>query len=1210
MATPRSQQQRDVLDKNGEEEGSVAAEALPFEDREELKGATPKSDKKSKKRRRQVRKTPEVEDPVDYPILPDMLEPALENVASEEIEAPPASVPKKRSKSRKTNGRSKRRTRATPDIVEAAPTLLLVNDYMEENEDLLTSLNKAQSTPQPEPSNPRRSQRIASTEPEVSNIATRTRSRESSIDQTSLPPKIKAVKAKARTYTRNSRKDIYDVPEEEDHDSVDIYRQPMVSDEPVHSQVESPHGKISQRKRDDQVVPPIIEDAEEELQLPQNPSSKALGKRKASDAVESNKKRKRKNKEPTRTQSQLLEYGFHSDESRSQRDRSHSILNPTPQDLALTAQRLYAEAEAEPSPPQPSRPQETISSQLQNPTQWTPINSPDLARTVVESRLIDPSSPKVTLTPLNYLKSPSPASEINATASKSSKKRKRRLPTMLSSSAVKSTKSLADRSISKTPKREISNHQAHANRTKTTNEDLEEMSKAVEAWREEHDMTQREVNDLVQRAVDAKSKKFWDHMEDQLPGIPRAKLQQRCRRKFHNFERGPFSEDDDRELGELYEKYPKKWKQIGELMNRFPEDCRDRWRNYVICGDKQRKDVWDKEEEENLRVAVAECVEMIREGIVAAGEAELALADEEKLIDWTKVSEKMGFTRSRLQCSSKWKGLKERMQSDAKDVVAEAPISDNWRLEEAEEKARLMSARQKLDLLYAIRETSAGSEGKIPWVLIVRDMLKVKGMRMALRVCYRTMKHNIQGHEDMKLQEIIDELIDAYEEAAPKEPKGFDKSFKASQQSIMSSGSKPLMKHKRRKNDTKDDVNKSSLDDNGEGSSSVKKLKFSQPRESPNTQKLTEGDSDLEGVESSLPPKAAKSKLKAKANGNVKGKKSEMMEEVENDKIENSELQPKKKKKLRHRMKPVEEKASQETNDDVASIVAGDDLENVLGAMKTGKAKASKRSHNKAAHRGQQLSAQYIHSSDDNQDDEESYPVADELRPEDGDQIGFGRQDGEVFEESQPENDNQDLPADDAIEEPESEAEVQHKSFLNEVEESLSETNSNEDYTAPSSSGEGENGLIADGEREESAPIDHSRASIDLDADNDEDENRITMDGWQNEDKLKGVREEDEDGDVEEDDDDEQDYDEDEESEEKEEQERRRNSTTRLDSPISFNDQESLPSANRYTEGSGNGELGSEELSQSSDDSDMSDIPAMPKWKKQQTRSQESSPEL
>ena len=92
------------------------------------------------------------------------------------------------------------------------------------------------------------------------------------------------------------------------------------------------------------------------------------------------------------------------------------------------------------------------------------------------------------------------------------------------------------------------------------------------------------------------------------------------------------------------------WKEIGDNMGRMPEDCRDRWRNYVKCGENRVSNKWSEEEERKLRDIVTDMVAHI--------------GDDNKLkaptINWTIVSERMNGVRSRIQCRYKWNKLVKR----------------------------------------------------------------------------------------------------------------------------------------------------------------------------------------------------------------------------------------------------------------------------------------------------------------------------------------------------------------------------------------------------------------------------------------------------------------------------------------------------------------------------------------------------------------------
>ena len=305
--------------------------------------------------------------------------------------------------------------------------------------------------------------------------------------------------------------------------------------------------------------------------------------------------------------------------------------------------------------------------------------------------------------------------------------------------------------------------------------DTTAISQAVEAYREDKNMTQRQVNGIIQLPANSvASKALWTSIYEELPYIPRRNIQQFCRRNFHNYEgRGVWTVEQDEELREAYQRRPNKWTDIGQELNRFPEDVRDRWRNYLVCAGNMKKDVWDRVEEEQLLAAVAECVHDIREGRHRTGSTPAALGDEERLIDWQKVSEKMHHTRSRLQCSYKWKRLNAANKSDNEGDERNPIISRSWRLRDAKVQARTMSTTEKLRLLQAIRDSGASREGKIPWRNIALE-LKETGKRMTWKVCIRRLMNRLPGSEGMSFGETIERLVDVFEASAPNEPEGLE----------------------------------------------------------------------------------------------------------------------------------------------------------------------------------------------------------------------------------------------------------------------------------------------------------------------------------------------------------------------------------------------------------------------------------------------------
>jgi hypothetical protein len=363
------------------------------------------------------------------------------------------------------------------------------------------------------------------------------------------------------------------------------------------------------------------------------------------------------------------------------------------------------------------------------------------------------------------------------------KHRKRRLPVddegSPSNRSQRTTRPKSEVSQAKTPKTPRSNAApkgttaASSSTSRLTVDDTAAISDAIESYREFNDMSQYQINELIQRSAQSEGgKALWKSVFDEIPLLPRRNVVDFCRRKFHNFEgRGIWTEQQDKELRAAYERHPNKWKAIGIEINRFPEDARDRWRNYLVCGDSMRTDIWDKDEEKMLKTAVEECIQAIRAERRTG--ADLSTLAEERLIDWQKVSEKMNRTRSRLQCSNKWKRLKAIKESDEEDPKVIAPISQSWRLEDAKIRAGALSANEKLRLLRAIRDCGASREGKIPWGSISLD-LNEKGKRMAWKVCFRDLKEKLPNHGEMKFKEIVQSLVDIFNSSAPEEPPGFD----------------------------------------------------------------------------------------------------------------------------------------------------------------------------------------------------------------------------------------------------------------------------------------------------------------------------------------------------------------------------------------------------------------------------------------------------
>ncbi|KAK0113924.1 RNA polymerase I enhancer binding protein [Cadophora gregata f. sp. sojae] len=786
----------------------------------------------------------------------------------------------------------------------------------EETQDLWTLIRKEQLAKRKEKKTKRATSAVDS-EGSASN-------QRSQSTELSLAEKIKKAKQKARLSPRKpSQESIAALQDEDDFEA--LLHQPLTPAlinssrpdtpvQPTQEDIAEAEAQIQSNAWSTGQVDPDPEDDDDEA--PERPSKKALGKRKASNtALESNSKRK-KSKKAAETTPKLTTYGFVAGSDEMPRDRSPSVSIDASL-LAREAASMYAsQMDMERTSPILQAPASSLaytSSQQRRPTPaFTPVNPRrPLAAVVIHAPAKDPYE-----LPPSSQPHPESEPELPQKAPTSTERRKRRLPigdaesskvngsgnsarrrkSEVASRAIKSTtpKSSASKvkiPKSRTPKAPASSQATPASKGhRLPDDDVKAIAEAVETYREDNDLREVDLNAIVQGQISNKesAREFWAYLYEQVPDVPKTKVQNHCRRNFHNFEaRGTWTAEADQDLRDAYERNPGKWKQIGAELNRFSEDCRDRWRNYLICGDNQKKATWEKEEEERLRDVVEELLVRIRED--ENREPDDAREDDYIKLDWVKASAMMGHTRSRLQCSIKWKKIQEREDAGIKDPVAFQPISTAaWRLEDAERNARRMKARDKLDLLYQIRESKAGSEGKIPWLPIQQE-LGLKGKKMALHVCYRNLKEHIPDSDEMKLQDVVSVLIDLYEAAAPGEPQGFKKFFSPSR------------------------YNKFDMDENdsNEAFKRAKKRRTSSAKV---------------GVDNGEGPSTKPARLRL-----AKGKKAAMLSEMDRD----NDHTPAKNspKKFRSRMKAAGQKESQETATD--HLESADDLGAAFEAVKS-----------------------------------------------------------------------------------------------------------------------------------------------------------------------------------------------------------------------------------------------------------------------------------
>ena len=299
-------------------------------------------------------------------------------------------------------------------------------------------------------------------------------------------------------------------------------------------------------------------------------------------------------------------------------------------------------------------------------------------------------------------------------------------------------------------------------------------------------MNDRHFNSLIQSSMrgSAQVTALFNELHEVVPYRPRMSLQKFARRRFHNFtSRGTWTEEDDEMLERAVKEKGKSWKAVGKMIERMPEDCRDRWRNYHVNSEHRNREKWTEEEVKNLCSAVLECIELMkverreaREEYYGKGAPEVDVdSDREdkdvRLINWQAVSDRMGEHgggRSRLQCSLKWSSLKKAEQSNLLQTIREAQglpvkkpalIKNPWRAVRASRKVANMKTGDRYTLLQAIMSSNAPSEANLPWKKLGDDAFQAIWTSLDKKMGWKNIKETIPGFASMDYHDIANRLL-------------------------------------------------------------------------------------------------------------------------------------------------------------------------------------------------------------------------------------------------------------------------------------------------------------------------------------------------------------------------------------------------------------------------------------------------------------------
>ncbi|KAL6721239.1 hypothetical protein ACLMJK_000341 [Lecanora helva] len=304
-----------------------------------------------------------------------------------------------------------------------------------------------------------------------------------------------------------------------------------------------------------------------------------------------------------------------------------------------------------------------------------------------------------------------------------------------------------------------------------------------EANRSSHE----QFNNLIQSNIrnNPKVSALFNELHEVVPYRPRPSLQKLVRRRFHNYSaRGTWSAEEDEMLKQAVQIKGTSWKAVGEMIDRMAEDCRDRWRNYLVNSEHRNHEQWTDDEVRDLCNAIIECIQLMRAERRQALEDKYGLGapevdedskpeeDDLHLINWQAVSDRMGKHgggRSRLQCSLKWTQLKKtehekllesiRQSQGFAPTTKAAPKKNTWRHVRNAKMAANMKAGDRYALLQAMLNSHALTEANIPWKALGDEDFRITWSSSVKKIAWENMKTTITAVDSKDYREIANHLI-------------------------------------------------------------------------------------------------------------------------------------------------------------------------------------------------------------------------------------------------------------------------------------------------------------------------------------------------------------------------------------------------------------------------------------------------------------------
>ncbi|CAK4033163.1 RNA polymerase I termination factor [Lecanosticta acicola] len=190
---------------------------------------------------------------------------------------------------------------------------------------------------------------------------------------------------------------------------------------------------------------------------------------------------------------------------------------------------------------------------------------------------------------------------------------------------------------------------------------------------------------------------FREGLENALPDRTKETLRKFAQRRYHPYQRGAWTTEEDQALRDAHAKWPGKWAQISKTMERTADDCKDHWRKVLS---KTNIGPWSEEEEHALMARVEEAIGKIKHEYREDEELVNDTGRLESLVSWTRIAETLGNKRTMKQCREKYNKLKSRT-AKVDSVVQSQPTQDEAEVggvEESEDEAsKKKTKRSKLN---------------------------------------------------------------------------------------------------------------------------------------------------------------------------------------------------------------------------------------------------------------------------------------------------------------------------------------------------------------------------------------------------------------------------------------------------------------------------------------------------------------------------------